>query len=109
MKKITDQLIRLSEEQELAVLAKENLAIAMEHFYVEEPQEYSALFGTRQPKKVPSHLYKQSLIFHHAFLEHYYMDTEYRLTGKDGMEAGSYRLITDLNGALVDDYLVFES
>jgi len=109
MSVITRQLTKISEEQDLNQLAEEHLLMALENFREEETKEFSVLFGDKHPSKIKTKFFKQSLVFRHAFLEHFYMDTEYRISGRDGMEAGSYRMITDLNGEPVDDYLVFEA
>ncbi|MCP4122323.1 MAG: GNAT family N-acetyltransferase [Bacteroidetes bacterium] len=106
---ITRQLTKISEAHDLEQLAEEHLLMALENFREEEEREYSVLFGDKQPSKIKTKFFKQSLVFRHAFLEHFYMDTEYRISGRNGMEAGSYRMITDLNGEPVDDYLVFEA
>jgi len=108
IKEITNRLVKISKKQDLIGIAKEHLMIALENFREEEEREYKLAFGDKEPKKIKAVFYKQSLIFKHVYLEECYMDIEFRLTGKEKMEIGSYRLITDLKGNAIDDYLVFE-
>ena len=106
LKKIKSKLQKLSNDLDLETLSKEYLVVALQAYQEDEPDEYAAHFGDHAPGSVKAELFKQSLVFYHILLEDHYIDTELRLTGKDNAEVGSYRLISDIDGNAVDDYLV---
>jgi len=104
---LIETLTRLSKKHALMETAHSNCEQAIEVLKNKNPDHYKSLFGTTPRKNLIIAFKNSALIFKSIYFTEPYIETTLEVYISKKNISCSYSLVSDLEGTIIDDYLIY--